>query len=357
MSETEEVINELNDVTFEIEKLDFQSPYSDSASFYFISELRVDDEGNIYVADDSRMSIRVYNSEGDSVFELGARGRGPGEFISLRGLYVDKHTKIVYVFDRYQMLITEFSDYGKKIDTYTIENVGSSITFVNIEQNKLLLYNDMNPNPLVSRLGHFFDDDFDDDFDFIPLSEVADYAPQALQLIQMNHGGVLYHHGNLYFAPYVYDGLIYEYVYNSTNREFELGTTISGISVDEAYEVLKDRQGRLPTWTVSNPGSGELDMTLVKSQSRGLFKYGDLGYHFFFKDIGKERVFGVEIFNEDWDLLGIKRIKSIEIQEGTPNTISWVVQDIDVEGNFYMRERLKSGANIIRLKLDISSIR
>jgi len=59
----------------------------------------VDSEGHIYIADTSFNNFQIFDPDGQLLLFVGAAGRGPGEFLLPSGLYIDKRDRI-YVADQ-----------------------------------------------------------------------------------------------------------------------------------------------------------------------------------------------------------------------------------------------------------------
>jgi len=59
----------------------------------------VDSEGHIYVADTSFNNFQIFDADGNILLFVGLAGRGPGEFLLPAGLYVDEQDRI-YVADQ-----------------------------------------------------------------------------------------------------------------------------------------------------------------------------------------------------------------------------------------------------------------
>lgn len=94
---------------------------------------------------------------------------------------------------------------------------------------------------------------------------------------------------------------------------------------------------------------------VVHNQSRGLLMHKDKIYHFTqceFNNGREERVFGVEIFDQEMQSLGYVPIKTIKIMDEKGNTIGWHAEAMDNEGNVYIRERSIGKSNIWLLKFN-----
>ncbi|NBC02316.1 MAG: 6-bladed beta-propeller [Bacteroidetes bacterium] len=81
--------------------------------------VRTDALGKIYIADQGSMSIKVFDSEGTFIREIGRRGRGPGEFqdISLMDITPDEE---IVVIDIMNQRYTFFSLDGEVLRSYAM---------------------------------------------------------------------------------------------------------------------------------------------------------------------------------------------------------------------------------------------
>lgn len=71
----------------------------DGEDFGILSGVVVDPSGNVYVADASAASIRVFDAKGQPLRSIGRKGKGPGEFTSPAGLGISTDGKL-YVRDQ-----------------------------------------------------------------------------------------------------------------------------------------------------------------------------------------------------------------------------------------------------------------
>jgi DNA-binding beta-propeller fold protein YncE len=61
--------------------------------------IAVDGEGHVYVADTSFNNFQIFDAEGQLLLFVGSAGRGPGEFLLPAGLFIDTRDRI-YVADQ-----------------------------------------------------------------------------------------------------------------------------------------------------------------------------------------------------------------------------------------------------------------
>ena len=73
-----------------------------NTDYYFevISDIKADENGNIYVVDSSANSVKVFNSKGKYLKDIGRQGQGPGEFMAPMGMAIVKDKISVYSMGR-----------------------------------------------------------------------------------------------------------------------------------------------------------------------------------------------------------------------------------------------------------------
>jgi hypothetical protein len=80
------------------------------------SDFVVDEEGNVYVADMAFRKIKKYSSSGKFLLSFGrGQGKGPGEFLDLRGIDVDAQGNL-FVVDMKQNRVTIFNNHSNLVD-------------------------------------------------------------------------------------------------------------------------------------------------------------------------------------------------------------------------------------------------
>jgi len=90
---------------------------SDSTEYLFSGpkEITADTRGRVFIADGSSNNIRVFNKKGHFLTTVGRRGKGPGEFLSIDHMTIDRENNL-YVLDRLlrrvSILPASLSDYN-----------------------------------------------------------------------------------------------------------------------------------------------------------------------------------------------------------------------------------------------------
>jgi len=91
-----------------------------------ISSFCIDDLDNIYILDDSKKRVFVFNSKGDSINSFGKSGSGPGEFTTPAGIFINNST--VFVPDIITKKVLKFNLQGEFIeDIKNLESVPASL--------------------------------------------------------------------------------------------------------------------------------------------------------------------------------------------------------------------------------------
>jgi hypothetical protein len=88
----------------------------DAYQFHGVSGVAVDPEGILYVANGQSATIRIFDSEGRFLREMGGKGPGPGEFQTLSGVRVTEQG--VAGLDGQLLRVTEFSNDGEALDIW-----------------------------------------------------------------------------------------------------------------------------------------------------------------------------------------------------------------------------------------------
>lgn len=84
-----------------------------------IAACEVDDQGNVYVVDDSFHDLASFSPDGSIRWRTGRRGEGPGEFLDVRGIATDG-SEHIYVANRAGTQIDAFSVEGEHAETFRL---------------------------------------------------------------------------------------------------------------------------------------------------------------------------------------------------------------------------------------------
>lgn len=343
-------------ITFEIEVMEFEPTPEGDLAFYYFSEVKVDNEANIYITDDNEMKIKIFSKTGEKINEMGQKGKGPGEFERFSGLGLDKESGRITVFDNQLYRITEYSKKGELLGNYVAEEVKMHAEFIRDEDRRLLFQGTFEKDNEKAFLGKIMGNEYQMVSEFMPAAEIDDGIEEVIDQVKLINQGMFAEEGSVYFVPQTYSGYIYQYSFVDSLNTYKLNRKIKGSSIEKSYELLSESSDRRPD--MINFIGGERISVLFLTQSLGLFSFGDHYFHFIKKEEGDNWIFGVELFDRSWNLLGFKTIREYPVfdEEGGQVNIPWRVQDVDEEGNFYCRTRTDGDWQVIKMNIDTSNL-
>lgn len=208
--------------------------------------VRTDSSGNIYIADKASLTIKMYDSEGVFVKEIGKRGRGPVEFLDINTFEITPDENF-FILDRGNLRYTEISNTGKHIKSQPVDFSMQWQFYpdgVGYYDNKMIaLFNDgagIEVKPLLEReLFYIYDRNLENKLDsFFKFKELQDIdistfawvtflgKPGSFTLSQNKR--------ELFYSPLIYHGNIYRFTKN--NEKWELIDTIKAFDfAEDAY--------------------------------------------------------------------------------------------------------------------------
>ncbi|NGP87287.1 6-bladed beta-propeller [Fodinibius halophilus] len=334
------------ELSFE-ERLTFGQPDSLSKStIHYARDLRLGPAGRIYVADAGVSKIKVYSPEGKLVNSFGKRGRGPGELTGIKGFAVTDST--VLVWDKNIQRMSIFGLDGQLRTVRNFEGLPSPMYLYPFRNSYLALHGDGHYGNQFSktRLGHIYSSDFSDrKKDFLILDEVNEHFEDISQLLLTRFGNILIQDNQKFlFIPIIYNGNIYEYSKNSSSWGKE--HSYKGLNQQLPYSIVENGNERKPDGRISSVNISKDIQFIAHNMSRGLLKYNGYLFHFTFSDIDDKRVLGVEVYDENVSPIGYSPIKSIPISNERDNYLSWSVEEVDENGNFYFLQRNDKGMQV-----------
>ncbi|MDR8393816.1 6-bladed beta-propeller [Aliifodinibius sp. S!AR15-10] len=304
----------------------------------------------IYVADNAEMKIKVFDQNGKLLKNFGGRGRGPGEFISMKGFKVINGE--ILLFDQNLQRMNKFKLTGEFITSYNIKGIQSPVKIYSIKDNYLLLYPSFDNDKTY--FAHIYNEKFSKVHNsFIDLNEFVDEGAVTNRLFMAWLGNIYVgDKGNkIYYVPYFYDGQIFIF---TKNDEWQLSDVKTGVLQQDPFLFIDKDHFRRPDITHSSVTINSPIRIIAKNTTRGLYKTGDYFYHFTFTDVGEYRIFGMEIYNDNFSSIGFSPIDSVKISNQRFNFLAWNVDDIDNNGNFYFRERYQDGMRIRIIKFGLN---
>ena len=296
-----------------------------------------DAQGHIYVADRAVMNIRVFDATGQYIRTLGARGRGPMEFQSFRGLAINEDQELI-VLDRTNARITRFTTEGQLLSTHPRSRSASAIMRP-FRDGYLFLSHETSEPGETDSLFRIYGPGFEKaDVTFGSSDDIADpYSKIETSKLSGEPGSFILTEGGVLYAPSLYEGRLY--LYTEGEGQWALTGKLSGLVEKRSYT------------EVSNPTiyenadlviyyAGIKEGARLHNTSLGIFRLqNDRIVHFTFVEFGRERYFGVEVFDGEGQLTGYGVIEKIPLSaQGTASLfldIAWK----DKEDRFYIIDR------------------
>lgn len=329
-------------------------------SFGRIKDVAVGQEGTIYVADEGSMNIKVFNKTGDYIGSIGRRGRGPGEFLSLREITISNKNKLVVV-DIRQFRISKFNKDGEILDTYLMSKKSQDVVFFNqiwqLKDNKnLVLAKKFGRNYNDDSIFHIWDQNFENELNkFGSFKSLGFNEGFSVKIASMAVGSFTFLNDNqLIFAPSIYSGKLF--TFKKKNGQWQEGIEINGHNFEiPSYKNFSKGTGPEKAPTLHTP-EGEFKGFIYVS-SMGVFRLenGNVA-HFSIKtpalNTDKEKwILGVELFDQSNNYLGYHELDSIPVS--MDNLIKPQIKAKDQKDHFYMISH-KNGIPVVRVfTLDI----
>lgn len=298
----------------------------------------LDRSGSIYVADEGRMEILKFSQDGTFLGSIGERGRGPGEIISIRGLYIDNE---IIVFDRMQARISIFNLNGVLKSTINNVELSAQVSFEKKDSTYFLFYVDNIMNFEKAYLMHTYDSSFNKKNSFLPTREFNVNTEKYMGPIFASLLGnfLFLSDTELLYTPPVYNGNMFIFNYSTeTPKDWNISKIIKGgLIFGSALEEYTNQAGRKPDIEVYISGESEPTKMLLNSSSKGLFKTKNSNIiHFttLHTEEGK-RLFGFEKYNSNLEYEGYYVLKETLSSE----PFNWDVVNKDGKERFYIIDR------------------
>lgn len=347
-----------------VEVLSIGDDESEGPEYLFTSprHIAVDTQGHIYIADSQSKRIKAFDKAGRFVKYLGIKGNGPGEIQDVSALIVNQEDQIIVV-DRFSQRATAFSLTSESVETFPLLNdqyqdVLQALPLANgtfvLGYKSAFSNTGHDPKP---ELLHLVSNDFS-----TTRASLADYNQfyddgtsflkmlSLINPIRMATDG----HNNLYVAPLLYEGKIFQLSLENAQAG---PTVLTGYSTSyPAYEELHhpDFSNKNPNVLhISHVAFGKASV-LIQKRSLGLFLLSD-GRLVHFTKMGKgvARTYGVELFSADGNFEGYFPIEGY--QSTTENPLKLTPLAIDQNDQFYVTDD-KNGFPVVRIvKLALDS--
>ena len=296
-----------------------------------------DAQGSIYVADRAFMNIRVYDNSGRYIRALGERGQGPMEFQSFQGLAINQKQELIAL-DGRNARITRFSTEGQLLSTHPRQRRARAVIRP-FRDGYLFLSHQTSELGDIDHLFRIYGPGFEQPtVAFGSTDQIADpYKKIETSELTAEPGSFILTEGGLLYAPSLFEGKLY--LYTEAGGQWALTSTLDGFVEKRAYTEVK------------NPAIYEnADLVIryagiekgarVHNTSLGLYRLqDDRIVHFTIVEFGRQRYFGVEVFDGDGQLVGYGAIEKIPLTaQGIANLFLDVVWKDELD-RFYVIDR------------------
>ena len=296
-----------------------------------------DAQGRIYVADEAFMNIRVYDDSGRYIRTLGERGQGPMEFQSFEGLAINQEQELIAL-DRTNRRVTRFSTEGQLLSTHPRQRWASA-DIRPFRDGYLFLSHQTSEPGDIDYLFRVYGSGLEQPtVTFGSTDQIADpYNKIETTMLSAEPNSFIFTDGGLLYAPSLYEGKLY--LYSEAGGQWALTSTIDGLVEKRAYTEV-DKPAIYENVDMMIFYAGIEKGAKLHNTSLGLFRLqDDRIVHFTKVEFGRQRYFGVEVFDRDGQLVGYGAIKKIPLTaQGIANLfleIAWK----DEQDRFYVIDR------------------
>jgi len=281
--------------------------------FVNIVDVKVNSEGDIYVADSRLNEIRKFNKDGEYLLTIGRPGQGPGEFQSVSILSMNSRDDLI-AFDGILGRVSVFSDSGKHIKT-----TQQLMTDLWIDPSKIFVTDDgyvFFGKPINSlKLFHEFDQEWNLTESYIDYEFIDNREFEELSLIFNPDYCFFQENGNILYTKYHYGNQIFVYknrkLEKIIRREADIIKPYEIIvfhDVNKAMNMQKDP--KYQDYDIKLFGRGIAFFGKSFQNSLGLFQLSD-GHIVNFISIRKSkdvREFGVELYDSEGRFLKYSKL-------------------------------------------------
>jgi len=319
-----------------------------------------DSKGKIYIADQGTMSIKLFDEKGSYIQEIGRRGRGPGEFLSIEYMFINDRDEF-YVLDPNQFRVTKFNQSGEYLSTFNTSKKSQDINFfrqvIPLENGQFLaLYKQWGAGRYAKyesdHLFHIWDSTFQDKISasgsFNELGYKDEYGRRFLRsrvgkIIRIEKKEII-------LAPFLYKGTLFRY--KKDGNRWQLQNRIKGYQSNQPASLTLNKND--PRAGSSHSYGEKTLYGTVNILSSGIFKFNEKYIvHFSIrksKENEEEWIFGVEVIDENFQFKGFY---PIAVKNGIYTIYDTLVQWKDNRGQFYMLDE-EQGVPVVRVfSLDI----
>jgi hypothetical protein len=315
-------------------------------------DLTVDNDGYVYVSDQERNIIQKFGTDLSFINKIGRGGRGPGEFDRITSVFADS---VLFGFSEGSSTMNKFSLDGEFITSYTLDNIRGNPDIFRFNEGFML-----SSMPFSGDLSQYFGIHiYDNAFERIgvPQLQAKEVYPDFNEDLSYQ---VMTGYGNLQFideysfviAPRIYSGKLYRFRYNSESQEWKKVSSINAANIENNYSKLPGRDNA--EMLFFPPGQDEPFAYRIHGESLFLSQISSGRYiHFIKRDIGKERQYGIELFDDQFNYLGFEVLTADPDSYDDERVRFYPPKAKNSKDLFYSIEFDGNGPKLVARKLDI----
>lgn len=310
--------------------------------FSKILDIKIDSKNNIYVSDKLKPQLSIYDTKGKFLRNIGARGKGPGEFLEITTY--DIIADEVIVFDKINQRFTVFSSEDDfKTFTSSSQNLNGYFVASKIfkdDQHYHIYSYDNRLKTKTEYLLHKFDTNFKyKETSFIENNKIWN-TRNKFESVQAAMGSIdiLKIQKNYFIAPDVYLGYIFQ-AKKLTEESYEIHKIKSKNPEIDSYKIYPSSIENLgiPNSVAYNGMEGKT-IYKVRNRSIGLHKWKNYIINFILMEKKEQLILSFNLFDIEGKYLGHYEILNFEL-EGKP-IFNYEIPTIDNDDNFYLIENL-----------------
>ena len=308
-------------------------------SVYLLSPrfIENDDDGNIYIADEGRMEVLKFSSNGSFLGKIGSRGRGPGEFNSIRGFYIEGDE--ILVFDRMLNRVSKFDFDGELKSTFDDVELSARVVFEKRNNYYFCFYVDKIMDINNASFMHVYDSSFTSISSHLDSHEFGINTEQYMGPVLSATIGdfVFLSDSRFLFVPPIYNGSIYVYQSDENGNWTNTKVLNDGLTIKPTIEEYSQNMNREPDAQVSLAGDAEPTKLMINNSSKGIYKTNSSSIIHFttLYAEGEKRLFGFEKYNSSLEYEGYY----VLIETLSSESFNWDVVNKDDKDRFYIIDR------------------
>lgn len=315
-----------------------------------------DKKSNIYIADQNRADIRVFNQKGVYIKTIGRRGQAPGEFQEITSMAINGQELIVV--DRMNHRITRINIINGSISSFKMpeNSIVSPWSVKPLNNNEYIMYykrfyrqKGKSEIEFNGNLLHVFNEEFNIVKSFATAGELFNLQdPFSATLpgsgfslnIETNPNN-----NKVFTAPFIYNGELYAYDL-SDNDDVALNT-IDGVEpFNDSYRIVDEEYPHRAHWMANSSGF----RAVLLSMSKGLHLLKDSNLaHFTSMERDNMWYYGVELFTDEGKFIDYYSLDTVFPPEEEDITRWLEVLWVDEMNRCYIVDRGISGFPAIRI--------